>query len=99
MDTFVATDSVVKKTMKKVWEDNNYLVCPHTAIAVAYHYNKMRLLIVFVFSFQTFQLSKFEYIGYKIFGGFSTLKQLPYDFLAYFLTITIILLFNIETIV
>lgn len=36
VDTFVATDTVVKETMKQVWEYNFYLVCPHTAIAVAY---------------------------------------------------------------
>ena len=46
VDTFVATDTMVKDTMKKVWDDNNYLVCPHTAIAVAYHYHKIRSLCV-----------------------------------------------------
>ena len=44
VDTFVATDTVVKDTMRKVWDDNNYLVCPHTAIAVAYHYSRIRSL-------------------------------------------------------
>lgn len=37
VDTFVASDDDVKTTMLKVWKDNSYQVCPHTAIAVAYH--------------------------------------------------------------
>lgn len=42
VDTFIGTDTVVKATMKKVWDDNSYLVCPHTALAVAYHYQAMK---------------------------------------------------------
>lgn len=41
VDTFVASDTDIKITMKKVWEENNYQVCPHTAIGVAYYYKKL----------------------------------------------------------
>lgn len=40
VDTYVATDDVVKETMSKIWKDNSYQVCPHTSIAVAYYLNQ-----------------------------------------------------------
>ncbi|XP_052229090.1 threonine synthase-like 2 isoform X3 [Dreissena polymorpha] len=35
-DAHVVSDDTVTSTMARVWADNSYLVCPHTAIAVAY---------------------------------------------------------------
>ncbi|KAH3789931.1 hypothetical protein DPMN_168123 [Dreissena polymorpha] len=35
-DAHEVSDDTVTSTMARVWTDNSYLVCPHTAIAVAY---------------------------------------------------------------
>ncbi|XP_063156451.1 threonine synthase-like 2 isoform X1 [Candoia aspera] len=32
------SDEEIIQTMKHCWEDNHYLLCPHTAVAVSYHY-------------------------------------------------------------
>lgn len=42
VDTFVATDDVIRRTMKRTWDANEYLVCPHTATGVAYHYQQLQ---------------------------------------------------------
>lgn len=42
VDTFVATDDVIRRTMKRTWEAHEYLVCPHTATGVAYHYQQLQ---------------------------------------------------------
>uniref|UniRef100_A0A8C4SEQ1 Uncharacterized protein n=1 Tax=Erpetoichthys calabaricus TaxID=27687 RepID=A0A8C4SEQ1_ERPCA len=31
-------DDVIIQTMKRCWKENHYLLCPHTAVAVSYHY-------------------------------------------------------------
>ncbi|XP_060084610.1 threonine synthase-like 2 [Ylistrum balloti] len=41
VDTFVVNDDVVRKTMRRAFEKNQYYVCPHTAIGVAYHYRDL----------------------------------------------------------
>ncbi|KAK4307130.1 hypothetical protein Pmani_021089 [Petrolisthes manimaculis] len=38
-ETFVASDDDIKSAMKRVYEENKYVVCPHTAVAAAYHYH------------------------------------------------------------
>ncbi|XP_077978519.1 threonine synthase-like 2 [Glandiceps talaboti] len=44
MNTVVSSyrldDEGILQTMKKCWHDNQYLLCPHTAIAVSYYYEK-----------------------------------------------------------
>ncbi|XP_062602967.1 threonine synthase-like 2 [Saccostrea cucullata] len=42
VDTFVASDDVVRQTMKKTWDSHEYLLCPHTAVGVGYHYYQMQ---------------------------------------------------------
>lgn len=42
VDTFVATDDVIRRTMKRTWDAHEYLVCPHTATGVAYHYQQLQ---------------------------------------------------------
>ncbi|XP_061180477.1 threonine synthase-like 2 [Saccostrea echinata] len=42
VDTFVASDDVVRKTMKSTWDTYEYLLCPHTAVGVGYHYYQMQ---------------------------------------------------------
>lgn len=42
VDTFVATDDVIRRTMKGTWDAHEYLVCPHTATGVAYHYQQLQ---------------------------------------------------------
>ncbi|XP_053120879.1 threonine synthase-like 2 isoform X2 [Hemicordylus capensis] len=32
------SDEEIVHTMRRCWEENHYLLCPHTAIAVCYHY-------------------------------------------------------------
>ncbi|KAL8570339.1 hypothetical protein ACOMHN_035757 [Nucella lapillus] len=39
MKTFVLGDEGIKRTLKRCWEENQYLLCPHTAVAAAYHYS------------------------------------------------------------
>ncbi|XP_071949026.1 threonine synthase-like 2 [Antedon mediterranea] len=34
----VVDDDTTLKTMTNCWQENNYLLCPHTAVAVAYYY-------------------------------------------------------------
>lgn len=43
-DTLVVTDSQITEVMKKVYKEHNYILCPHTATAAAYHY--LRLLFI-----------------------------------------------------
>lgn len=37
-------DEIIENTIKKVWEQNQYRICPHTATAVAYHYEQLEKL-------------------------------------------------------
>ncbi|KAK7110629.1 threonine synthase-like 2 [Littorina saxatilis] len=37
--TFVIDDEGIKRILKRCWEENNYLLCPHTATAAGYHYS------------------------------------------------------------
>ena len=34
-------DEGIKRTLKRCWEENKYLLCPHTAVAAAYHYAQL----------------------------------------------------------
>uniref|UniRef100_A0A8C3YE33 Threonine synthase-like 2 n=1 Tax=Catagonus wagneri TaxID=51154 RepID=A0A8C3YE33_9CETA len=34
------TDEVITQTVRRCWEENQYLLCPHTAVAVSYHYQQ-----------------------------------------------------------
>ncbi|XP_077969239.1 threonine synthase-like 2 isoform X1 [Styela clava] len=36
--TAVVTDEEIVQTMKKCWEEHQYIACPHTCAALAYHY-------------------------------------------------------------
>lgn len=36
--TFTVDDNEITKTIHRVHEDHHYVLCPHTAVAVAYHY-------------------------------------------------------------
>ncbi|KAK4316157.1 hypothetical protein Pmani_012666 [Petrolisthes manimaculis] len=40
VETFVASDDYIKSAMRRVYEENKYVVCPHTAVAAAYHFNQ-----------------------------------------------------------
>ncbi|KAK3599421.1 hypothetical protein CHS0354_036440 [Potamilus streckersoni] len=42
VDTYVGSDDDVRATMKRCWDENGYVLCPHTALAVAYYYDKMK---------------------------------------------------------
>ncbi|XP_047637526.1 threonine synthase-like 2 isoform X2 [Phacochoerus africanus] len=33
-------DEVITQTMLRCWEENQYLLCPHSAVAVSYHYQQ-----------------------------------------------------------
>ncbi|XP_014673407.1 PREDICTED: threonine synthase-like 2 [Priapulus caudatus] len=41
ISSFVANDELIKQTMRKCWNENQYLICPHTATAVAYYYSQL----------------------------------------------------------
>ncbi|XP_006817161.1 threonine synthase-like 2 [Saccoglossus kowalevskii] len=38
--SYTVNDPGILATMKKCWHDNQYLLCPHTAVAVTYFYDK-----------------------------------------------------------
>ncbi|XP_076461377.1 threonine synthase-like 2 [Babylonia areolata] len=38
--TFVHGDEGIKRTLKRCWEENQYTLCPHTAVAAAYVYSQ-----------------------------------------------------------
>lgn len=35
------SDETIMQTMARCWEENQSLLCPHTAVAVSYHYQQM----------------------------------------------------------
>ncbi|XP_029920750.1 threonine synthase-like 2 isoform X2 [Myripristis murdjan] len=39
LSTGMVTDEEILDTMRRCWEDNQYLLCPHTAVAVWHHYH------------------------------------------------------------
>ncbi|XP_044190318.1 threonine synthase-like 2 [Thunnus albacares] len=39
LSTGTVTDEGILETMRRCWEDNQYVLCPHTAVAVWHHYN------------------------------------------------------------
>ena len=41
----VVSDEEIKETMVRCWKKNNYMLCPHTAVAAKYHYDN-RLVIM-----------------------------------------------------
>lgn len=42
VDTFIASDDIVRQTMKRTWDDHGYLLCPHTAVGVGYQYHQIK---------------------------------------------------------
>ncbi|XP_072433136.1 threonine synthase-like 2 [Chiloscyllium punctatum] len=42
-DSYTVNDDYVIVTMLRCWKENEYLLCPHSAVAVAYHYQEMDL--------------------------------------------------------
>lgn len=40
MSSFSASDEDIIQTMSRCWEENHYLLCPHSAVAVHYHYKQ-----------------------------------------------------------
>ncbi|CAM5141992.1 unnamed protein product [Natator depressus] len=36
-----ASDEDIVQAMRRCWEDNHYLLCPHSAVAVHYHYQQL----------------------------------------------------------
>ena len=34
----VCDNKTIEETMKRCWDKNQYLLCPHTAVAATYHY-------------------------------------------------------------
>ncbi|NP_001088267.1 threonine synthase-like 2 [Xenopus laevis] len=41
MTSCVVTDENILGTIGRCWEENHYLLCPHSAVAVYYHYQQM----------------------------------------------------------
>ncbi|XP_068561795.1 threonine synthase-like 2 [Cebidichthys violaceus] len=39
LSTGTVTDEGILETMRRCWEDNQYVLCPHTAVAVWHHYH------------------------------------------------------------
>lgn len=39
LSTGTVTDEGILKTMKRCWEENQYVLCPHTAVAAWHHYH------------------------------------------------------------
>lgn len=47
-DSFVVDDAKIIEIMHRVHEEHEYIVCPHTAIGAAYHYQRYELLLNFI---------------------------------------------------
>lgn len=41
VDTVVVSDDEILQTIKRTWDTQSYLVCPHTATGVIYHYQQL----------------------------------------------------------
>ncbi|XP_068134673.1 threonine synthase-like 2 [Hyperolius riggenbachi] len=41
MTSCSVTDDEILRTIRRCWEDNGYQLCPHSAVAVSYHYQQM----------------------------------------------------------
>ncbi|KAM8789061.1 threonine synthase-like 2 isoform 1-T1 [Rhynchonycteris naso] len=41
MTSVSVSDEAITQTMARCWEENQYLLCPHSAVAVSYHYQQM----------------------------------------------------------
>ena len=41
MSSESVSDEAITRTMGRCWEENQYLLCPHSAVAVSYHYQQM----------------------------------------------------------
>lgn len=39
--TFVIGDEGIKRILKRCWDENQYMLCPHTAVAAGYHYSAL----------------------------------------------------------
>ncbi|XP_031696107.1 threonine synthase-like 2 [Anarrhichthys ocellatus] len=39
LSTGTVTDEGILETMRRCWEENQYVLCPHTAVAVWHHYH------------------------------------------------------------
>ena len=42
MSCFVVPDDGIRAAMTRCWRENEYLLCPHTAVAAKYHYDTKR---------------------------------------------------------
>ncbi|KAK8732759.1 hypothetical protein OTU49_006910 [Cherax quadricarinatus] len=40
VESFVVDDDKIVETMQRIHEQHNYIVCPHTAVAATYHYQR-----------------------------------------------------------
>lgn len=40
VDTVVVSDEEIRQMIKRTWDTHSYLVCPHTATGVIYHYQQ-----------------------------------------------------------
>lgn len=40
LSTGTVTDEGILETMRRCWEENHYVLCPHTAVAVWHHYHR-----------------------------------------------------------
>ncbi|XP_074053279.1 threonine synthase-like 2 isoform X3 [Macrotis lagotis] len=43
IDSQSVSDEDIIQTMRRCWEENRYLLCPHSAVAVSYHYKQSAL--------------------------------------------------------
>ena len=49
----VEGDEEIKGTIKRCWDDNQYTICPHTAVGVAYYYRHSKAIQGLVVKFLT----------------------------------------------
>ncbi|NWH73117.1 THNS2 protein, partial [Piaya cayana] len=45
-----ASDEDIMRAMQRCWEENHYLLCPHSAVAAHYHYSHLDSFLAFLFS-------------------------------------------------
>ena len=55
-------DEGIKSAMEKCWNENSYLLCPHTATAAKYHYDHKYVNIVTLRSVISNDMRKFGFL-------------------------------------
>ena len=69
-------DEGIKSAMERCWNENSYLLCPHTATAAKYHYDHKYANIITLRKRRITSHEIIRYVKYLFSWGMFTLKSL-----------------------